>query len=811
MDLERFTQEQLEVEISGHLYVKNISKISANDVNETVLFCRKKVDQLFTQWRTEICNAIKRNMGLHTNKMNAKSAKYLNIFPYVNLLKPEQYADIMIEELKWMGEGSETYTPTTLQLYKRIGEKVLLRYKCEARKKNGIIDKTEQLYSEYRESLCTAISSDNPRQLWQRINYHARDVGPNIEMPEVEWPWPVLSNVGQFLFKILLEDIKIDINLMNENKCSANYMPVLYSIFRSRDLVSREELRPHPTFTKLYRGSQPEKLTFLANLVPMMCPPIPWTSPKSGGYIITHSDLIRLPYQAGHQLELINERPITELYPALDALNQLASIAWCINTKILDIAIEVFNSGGSEKMNIPLTPNSLLQKKQTQLFDEMQFGGYSSVSTVHHHQEQAAMYSLWCDTLYKLSLANHFRDRTFWLPHNMDFRGRVYPVPPHLNHLSSDMSRSLLLFHQKQPLGENGLNWLKLHCINLTGLKKRNSIQDRLDYAEVVLDDILDSADNPLNGRQWWLQSDEPWQTLATCIEISNAIRTTDPTTYMSSFPIHQDGSCNGLQHYAALGRDQAGAVSVNLVPSEVPQDVYSTVANLVEKSRKYDADNGNVVAAALNGHIKRKVVKQTVMTTVYGVTPYGARLQIEKQLKNIDDFDQTLAKSASNYLTSKTFTSLRAMFTSAREIQNWFTECARFISQQCHHHVEWITPLGLPIVQPYVHKSSNSSSNVLNITSQFVSDKYRKLNNMKEKNAFPPNFVHSLDSCHMMLTSLHCEKAGLTFVSVHDCFWTHANTVPIMNKICREQFLLLHSQPILEDLSKYFIETFDK
>lgn len=54
----------------------------------------------------------------------------------------------------------------------------------------------------------------------------------------------------------------------------------------------------------------------------------------------------------------------------------------------------------------------------------------------------------------------------------------------------------------------------------------------------------------------------------------------------------------------------------------------------------------------------------------------------------------------------------------------------------------------------------------------------------MKQKNAFPPNFIHSLDSSHMMLTSLHCERAGVVFVSVHDCYWTHPSTVPLMNKV---------------------------
>lgn len=58
--------------------------------------------------------------------------------------------------------------------------------------------------------------------------------------------------------------------------------------------------------------------------------------------------------------------------------------------------------------------------------------------------------------------------------------------------------------------------------------------------------------------------------------------------------------------------------------------------------------------------------------------------------------------------------------------------------------------------------------------------------NVMKQKNAFPPNFIHSLDSSHMMLTSLHCERAGITFVSVHDCFWTHPNTVEIMGKVIK-------------------------
>lgn len=177
----------------------------------------------------------------------------------------------------------------------------------------------------------------------------------------------------------------------------------------------------------------------------------------------------------------------------------------------------------------------------------------------------------------------------------MDFRGRVYPCPPHLSHMGSDLARSILCFAKGEPLGEHGLDWLKIHVINLTGLKKRESKAERLRYGNEILPDILDSAENPLGGRKWWVDSDEPWQTLAGCMEIAEALKAPNPEEYISYFPIHQDGSCNGLQHYAALGRDAAGAESVNLAPAETPQDVYSCVVALVMPNFLYVSQTINL------------------------------------------------------------------------------------------------------------------------------------------------------------------------------------------------------------------------
>jgi len=79
----------------------------------------------------------------------------------------------------------------------------------------------------------------------------------------------------------------------------------------------------------------------------------------------------------------------------------------------------------------------------------------------------------------------------------MDFRGRAYPIPPHLNHIGDDLSRGLLLFAEAKPLGEHGLRWLKIHLANLCGFDK-GRFDERAQFVEDHLTDIYDSAERPL-------------------------------------------------------------------------------------------------------------------------------------------------------------------------------------------------------------------------------------------------------------------------------------------------------------------------
>lgn len=521
----------------------------------------------------------------------------------------------------------------------------------------------------------------------------------------------------------------------------------------------------------------------MADDLPILCPPVPWTSKDNGGFLITNLDLIRSD-DCANQLNVIKEWPQTEIYPMLDALNNISNIPWGINNRVLDIIIEAYIKMFDEDMrkwgvsrNDPNGPPSRL----LQLFAKMK-------------RSRGEIF-------YKLLVGNHFRNKVFWFAHSVDYRGRLYPTPPILSYTASDINRSLLLFDEKKPLGSDGLEWLKLYCVNLKGKNKRESLSERIKYANESIDDILDSADKPLTGQMWWIDSDEPWQTLTCCIEIANAIRSPDPSQYLSGFPVQIDGTCNSLQHYAALNRDKELAISVNLTSTEKPQDAYSMFAEMLEKYRVEDAQNNSSIAKALEGYVTRSNVKKMITALVYGSGKERAKSTIEKTLRAIPDFPRDLSDEASRFLAEKAYLVFYEKFQSAKTIQKWLNRCAKYISTDHNSQIEWVTPLGWPVIQPRTLneldiKQPGSGMN------QFLST---------EQGAIAPNFIHSLEASHMVLTSLNCEKAGITFISEHDSYGTHACNLPCLNDINREQFLLLYSQPILENLALFFRNKYPK
>ncbi|KAM3852365.1 DNA-directed RNA polymerase, mitochondrial [Vipera latastei] len=799
-ELKQRFRKQYKLEISDRVTVDSVE--ATRPITATTVKVREISSKIRSHWEA----ALLQNLTKLKKQENIWRTSKLDLYPFLCVLTKQEYVDLMMQTVFSLPALGECVTVLAKDLGTRIYNKyTILRKSCTISEENF-----EKTYDHYVQLLARDNQVNNflPREYWEKLRAEA-GCSPSLISKQVVWPPSLLVQLGFQLIELMVQTLKLDHSLL-PSLPEETVIPVLYHVYSFRGIKQIGFIKPHSILIRLLQEAVETTLTFDSFILPMQCPPVPWVSSQFGAYTLSPVKLMRC--QDGvlqHEL-LLEECPHDHLCLVLDALNFLGNCPWKVNQPVLDVVISIFNDKGDEKLDIPPPPSWEAKELAKQLAESVPMSKMALRWKMAQYRKKAReTYSLRMDMLYKLSIAKHLKDEVFWFPHNLDFRGRTYPCPPHFNHLGGDFTRGILLFAEGKPLGQHGLDWLKIHLVNLTGLKKKNTLRERLAYANRIMPNILDSADNPLTGKRWWMDTDEPWQVLACSMEIAKAVRSPNPAEYVSHFPVHQDGSCNGLQHYAALGRDMLGAFSVNLAPSTVPQDVYTSVAKQVEISRQKDAANGVKIAQALDGYVTRKVVKQTVMTVVYGVTQYGGRLQIEKQLKEIENFPKEDIWQASKYLVQLVFQSLSEMFSGSREIQNWLTESAWLISKT-GQTVEWVTPLGLPIIQPYHSKKSmlvKGEFQNLHLKSNYKLD--QKPNVRKQKNAFPPNFIHSLDSSHMMLTALHCQKAGIRFVSVHDCFWTHAATVDLMNKICREQFVALHSQPILEDLSKFMLQKY--
>jgi len=82
-----------------------------------------------------------------------------------------------------LAEGSETYSPGVLQLYRELGLSVLNRWQVRQKQKTDILDKVGELYKRYLKMYAqpeTAQGALNPRQMWQSLLYDPEYSGPNV-------------------------------------------------------------------------------------------------------------------------------------------------------------------------------------------------------------------------------------------------------------------------------------------------------------------------------------------------------------------------------------------------------------------------------------------------------------------------------------------------------------------------------------------------------------------------------------------------------------------------------------------------------
>ncbi|KAK6051998.1 hypothetical protein COOONC_10497 [Cooperia oncophora] len=319
------------------------------------------------------------------------------------------------------------------------------------------------------------------------------------------------QQIAQFLTEVIIEACKFPFTDKRGTKESR--------VFEEGRVTLSKMLAINSKLLALLDEHPFDFIVFPTHHLPMTVPPRPWCDGGVGGPEYTRRTQILRNLPGYKQID-VNAQMRKRLKSRL----------------VFEMSSDVSKAELLDTLAVPLRSDTVEVPEYHEFFgEEIRNGTVDKKKYVEYSKNKAEavktrneLNSLWCWMKYRIVLARHFRgpDITNYFPQHNGFSVErcLFPISPYLSHMGDDVNRCILKFAKGRPLGDRGLYWLKLHCINLTGKMKRDSIKDRIIAADQQLDDILDSANHPLDGKGWWLESEEPWQTLAACMEIRDAL-----------------------------------------------------------------------------------------------------------------------------------------------------------------------------------------------------------------------------------------------------------------------------------------------
>src|SRR5262249_48068960 len=326
-------------------------------------------------------------------------------------------------------------------------------------------------------------------------------------------------------------------------------------------------------------------------LSPMFSRPEPWTGFRKGGLAADHD--WRVPLIAEHHpsIEAAVSDAITtgKMQRVLGALNYLQDTPWVINKPLLKF--------------MQSAPRDPIPKP----------AAYEPWKKSNREEWTAWQEAQAFELDLAIAEATAAADR-FWQPLHFDFRGRVNPIC-YFSYTMADHIRALFLFADGQTIGEDGLRQLKAHvarCADGNTFSQepkpsRLDLDGRIAWTEENLGTLCDIGEAVLRGDdfariEYLLPSDddEPWQFLAACVELAQALKV--GPEFKTRLPLIYDASCSGLHRITGLTRSQEGRY-VNITPQ---------------------AEGGDCVVLHIEGDSIDAVVERSAGADFYGMMAFA-------------------------------------------------------------------------------------------------------------------------------------------------------------------------------------------
>jgi len=690
--------------------------------------------------------------------------------------------------------------------------------------------------------VCLAIVETVDRRAWEAMDDlgvskwtqayldRALDQQRQRGAPLPQWDQQALADVGVWLLGCVLDAARLD------------GAPVF-----AKD-VERESLGSGKWRTTIHVALSPEaeglagrldeaSIADAFDLAPMIEPPKPWSTLWDGGYLKIRATLLE---RAGPR-ELIEAAGCAGLEQVFAAVNRIQASTWEVNGRVLQTVQSVLKRSPHYGPSV----------------------GVPDARSPHRGRRWNVRQAVWAAEAFRYEGGGLRRNpRRFWIPHRIDWRGRIYPLPSRLHFQRPDLERALLLFAEPAPLGTiEGYHWFvragaaALGCGNLPLSEqiRRMESRDTAEFARNV-------SSHPT--RSDWDAAKNPWAFLAWCFEWTRYCRQrrgSQPNlAFETALPVGLDASSSVFQHYALLMRDPADAARVNLTPRESPTDFYGEVAARLKAKLEERARSGDPTAKAwlASDYLGRDLAKVPTMTVSYGSTTRGRERAIREWVlkqreapglrldgffaefreapQDVGELGPPLASTVPpDPARLLAFSPGISLFEAAHCVDRLITEAVNeFLHsprvgmgflQKCASamakarlDLRWTTPTAFvvhqitrkPIRTPARSRRHGSTewSGGIKIT---LTQPGRDPDPRKARQSVAPNFIHSVDAAHlaMVVNAVDCPIAV-----IHDAVRVRPRDAPAVQKAFLQGFVDIYASEDLlagfrQDLLDYAAE----
>lgn len=525
---------------------------------------------------------------------------------------------------------------------------------------------------------------------------------------------------------------------------------------------------------------------------PMVVPPKDWSNEAliGGAYYTENVQPYRFVKDA--RVKYLSELENRDMQDILDPINKMQRTAWRVNPVMVEVLSEVFSRSISIK-GLPTADPKELPKPPMGVDENEDIMKEYKKECYEVHDTNRRMISKRIAVLRTISMANKFsKYEEIFFPHDADSRGRSYPKVPFLNPQGTDYVKALLEFSEGKAIETpEHEGYLAVAVANAWGQDKL-PLMERAAWVEDNEEMLQDIAHDPLNDLRW-TEADEPFMALRGALEWAGLCAY--GPGYVSHMPVHFDATCSGLQHFSALLRDEVGGFHVNLTGHEDRQDIYMAVAKKAEESLKLEANACDIARVALEIGVTRGLCKRPVMIVPYAGTfsacmDYVYDYYKEQAAEGVEmPVEMDVIRSKVSPLVAKhVWQAISSTVIAARSAMDWITATARVASKDSTAPIQWTTPDGFVVQQAKYEEKNVSVETYLDggkrIQSRIV-ERTNKLDPRKMAQSLSPNYIHSMDACHMRMAIRRAEGMGMSFAMIHDSFGVHAADMPVFAEEC--------------------------